>query len=330
MNDRENWLETIRPGGRPERLCVQYQPTHLITSDPIYPGDFGPRRRGSNCADWFGVPILWPAEQCGAMPGDPVCPDVTRWREFVRFPDVAAVTEGWEQALAEVAAVDRERELVMCFMGAGVFERLHFLLGFEEALVALLTEPEDTLELVEAIGDYRLAYARRLVEMLHPDVILSHDDWGSKDSLFFSPEIFRTYFKPQYRKIYGYLREQGVIIMHHADSYLEPIVDDMVELGIHIWQGALPSNDLRAVQRRVRGQMTIMGGIDAGVVDRADASEEEIRAEVSAACRAYAPQGHFIPCLTYGRAGSIFPHVGPIIDDEIRRCNAAYERKKDP
>lgn len=321
MNEKENWLETLRPDGRPERLCIQYCPTRLITSDPIYAGDFGPRRRGTDCEDWFGVSIRWPQDQCGAMPGPPVCPDVTRWRDYIHFPDPAAVTQGWEAALAEIAAVDRTEEVALCFMGTGIFERLHFLLGFEGALTALLEEPEATLELVEAIGAYRLQYARQLTEILHPDAILSHDDWGAKQSLFFSPAIFRTFFKPQYAKIYGYLKERGVIILHHADSYLEPLVDDMLDLGIDIWQGALPENDLCAIQRRVGGRMTLMGGIDAAAVDRADATEAEIRAAVRSACERYAPGGHFIPCLTYGRAGSVFPHVAPLIDGEIRRFN---------
>ena len=41
-----------------------------------------------------------------------------------------------------------------------------------------------------------------------------------------------------------YMKDKGVIIMHHADSFMEPIVEDMVELGIDIWQGVLPQNDI--------------------------------------------------------------------------------------
>ena len=40
-----------------------------------------------------------------------------------------------------------------------------------------------------------------------------------------SPEVWREFFKEPYRKLYDYLHSQGVIVMHHADSYLEPIVE---------------------------------------------------------------------------------------------------------
>ncbi|MFR3264728.1 MAG: hypothetical protein ACLTQN_01780 [Blautia massiliensis (ex Durand et al. 2017)] len=55
--------------------------------------------------------------------------------------------------------------------------------------------------------------------------------------------------------------------MHHADSFLEPIIEDMVELGIDIWQGALPENDIPKLQKQLnRQRMTLMGGIDAAIV----------------------------------------------------------------
>ena len=35
-----------------------------------------------------------------------------------------------------------------------------------------------------------------------------------------------------------------MLIFHHADSFLEPVVEDMVELHIDVWQGVLPQNDI--------------------------------------------------------------------------------------
>ena len=52
-----------------------------------------------------------------------------------------------------------------------------------------------------------------------------------------------------------------------------------------------------------------------------DSTEEEIRKEVRRACEEYAPNGHFIPCITYGGPGCLFPHVDSIIDDEIEKYN---------
>ena len=151
--------------------------------------------------------------------------------------------------------------------------------------------------------------------------MLSHDDWGSKHSLFISPETWREFIKPQYAKTYKYMKDHGVIVMHHADSFLEPIIEDMVDLGIDIWQGALPENDIPKLQKQLNGRMPLMGGIEADIVDRAASTEAEIRKEVRRACQSYGPGGHFIPCITYGGPGCLYKHVDPIIDDEIDKYN---------
>ena len=160
-----------------------------------------------------------------------------------------------------------------------------------------------------------------LIDRLQPDVIFSHDDWGTKDALFMQPDVWREFFKEPYRRLYGYVRSRGVMVVHHADSYLSPIVEDMAEIGIQCWQGVLPKNDIPELQQRLRGRMVLMGGIGAAI-DRADATEEEIRAYVASALEEYAPGGSFIPSITYGLAGTVFKHVDPFIDDEIEKYNS--------
>jgi hypothetical protein len=34
------------------------------------------------------------------------------------------------------------------------------------------------------------------------------------------------------------MKKHGVITMHHADSYCQPIAQDMVDVGIDIWKGS--------------------------------------------------------------------------------------------
>ena len=87
--------------------------------------------------------------------------------------------------------------------------------------------------------------------------------------------------------------------MFHADSYLEPLVEDMVDIHITTWQGALRTNNFKAIQERVKGKLICMGGIDS-IVDHKGWTEEEVRAEVRRAIAEYAPYGAYIPCITYG------------------------------
>lgn len=329
MTAKEIFLETIKKDGKPERLLKQFEGTTFFPPNPASTYIRGNRHRGMEpLKDRFGTTILWPQEQLAAMPhvtnDNKVISDICQWKEQLVMPDLAANASDpalWEPFKQKAAEIKASGSLFMAFMPTGVFERLHFLMGFEDMLMNFLLEPDDMLELCEAIGEYRFQYMKLIVDNLEPDIMLSHDDWGSKNALFTSPEVWREFIKPQYEKTYCYMKEKGVIIMHHADSFCEPIVEDMVDLGVDIWQGTLPQNDIVKLQKQLDGRMTLMGGIDASIVDRVDSTEEEIRAEVRRALETYAPGGHYIPCITYGGPGCLFSHVDPVIDDEIEKYN---------
>ena len=322
---REIFLEMLKPDGRPERILDQYEALAMMTGDPINRYLRGNRVRGTTSVDRWGTTILFPADAPGPMPDTSeekkVLHDITRWREFVYAPDIEAnCSEGWEDTLAKADAL-RGEKLIAGFMGTGMFEQCHFLMGFEDTLSNLYEHPDEMHELIDYICDYRMRYVKLLIDKLHPDVIFSHDDWGTKDALFMKPEMWREFYKEPYRKFYGYIRSRGVIAIHHGDAYLADIIEDMAEIGIQCWQGVLPENNIPALQEHLQGRMILMGGIGAAI-DRADASEAEIRAYVRAALEANTPGGHYIPSITYGLPGAVYPQVDAAIDAEIAAWNS--------
>ena len=323
---KEIFLELLQPDGHPERILKQYEALHMCLNDPINTYLRGNRRRGTVSRDRWGTTISFPEDAPGAIPVHTddltVCPDVTRWEETVHAPDLAAnCTRGWEACRTAARSAVGEEKLLAGFMGTGIFEQCHFLMGFENTLTALYEHPEEMHRLIDYITDYRLGYVKLLIDNLHPDVIFSHDDWGTKDALFMHPDMWREFFKEPYRRFYGYIRSRGCIAVHHADSYLAPIVDDMAEIGIQVWQGVLPENDIPALQRHLGGKLVLMGGIGAAI-DRADATPEEIRSYTEDTLCACAPGGHFIPSITYGLPGAVYPHIDRYIDETIDAYNA--------
>jgi len=53
-------------------------------------------------------------------------------------------------------------------------------------------------------------------------------------------------------------------------------------------------------------------------------TEEIVRAEVARACKDYHEGGMFIPSLTMGGDGSLFPGVNEVVLDEIRNQSKIY------
>ena len=326
MNAKEIFLEMLKPDGKPERQLVQYEALNLYLGDPVNAYLRAGRHPGVTAKDLWGVTISWPEDHPGQQPITTdelkVLKDITRWREVVHAPDVEAnCQEGWEECAAKARAATGEGKLLCAFSGTGLFEQCHFLMGFADTLTNLYEHPQEMHELIDYICEFKMKIMKLYCEKMHPDAIFFHDDWGAKTQLFMKPEMWREFFKEPYRKIYGYIRSQGVIAIHHADSYLSPIVEDMAEIGIQCWQGVLPENNIPELQARLQGRMILMGGIGAAI-DTPDSKEEEIRAYVSKTLQECCPGGHFIPSITYGLAGTIFKHVDPFIDDEINKYNA--------
>ena len=322
---KEIFLETLKPDGKPERQLVQYEALAVQIPDPVFLYLREGSRPGVTIKDKWGVTILFPEGDPGPTPlitpETKVCPDITRWREFVHAPDIeTACTEGWEPFIGMGRAAAGTDKLLTAFWPTGLFEQCHFLMGFEDTLANFYEHPQEMHELIDYLTEFRLKYAKLLIDKLQPDAILSHDDWGAKESLFMNPDMWREFFKEPYRKIYQYIRSRDVIAIHHADSYLAPIVEDMAEIGVQVWQGVLPENNIPELQKRLNGSMVLMGGIGAAI-DRPDSTDEEIRAYVRNALETYCPGGHFIPSITYGGPGTVFPHVDPIINEEIEAYN---------
>jgi uroporphyrinogen-III decarboxylase len=327
QTQKEIVLELLKgKQGHPDRLASHYKPFAFINNDACNKFARGNREKGKTTVDKWGTTIMFPEDAPGPMPHvtseNKVLPDITEWRKYVKVPDIVAGTKelGWDACLEAASKVDRKEQLILGFMGTGIFEQCHYLMGFEDTLMNLLAEPDDMHEVVDVIGEYRFQYAKLLVDNFHPDAILSHDDWGTKTNLFMKPEVWREYFKDHYKRIYSYMHDNGVIVIHHSDSWCESIVEDMVDVGIDIWQGVLPTNNIPKIKEQLDGRMVLMGGIDSGI-DRIDATEDEIRKEVRRACNEYGKDARFIPSYTYGGPGTIFPHVCPIIEDEIDKFN---------
>lgn len=329
LTPKENFYETIKKDGKPDRLVNQYEDMVLIPATPTSTYVRGKRFPGMEpTKDLFGTVVIWPENQPAAMPHVTDETKVVKvfedWQDYVKFPDLVGQTSDpslWTEVRETAERIHDEGKMSMVLFPTGVFEQMHFLTGFADLFVGLASEEEAALAFAQAVGEWRYDYAKLIIDNLKPDIILSHDDWGTKDNLFISPQMWRTFIKPAYEKTYRYIKESGTTLIHHADSYLEPIVEDMVELGIDVWQGVLPSNDVPAIQEQLQGRMALMGGLDAGIIDREISTEEEIRQEVRRACSEYGPAGHFMPCITYGAPGAFFDHVDPLINDEINRYN---------
>lgn len=330
LTKRQNLIETIK-GGNPDRFVNQYEalicqppPFGMIMRNPVNEGNPMPMPGGKTVNGW-GVTVEWQEGQPGAFPvhddEHKVIKDVTKWRDVIKSPPLDYPQAAWDKYKPAVENIDRNEVFATCFKAIGLFEQTHFLMGIDSALLALALEPEAMHELIDYITDWELGYAKLLCEQFKPDCIFQHDDWGSHNNSFMSPKMFREFFVPAYKKIYGFYKENGVeLIVHHNDSYSANLVPDMIDMGIDIWQGCVTTNNVPELVKQYGGQISFMGDIDNGVVDREDWTRELVATEVRRACETNGKH-YFIPCNAMGGPKSAYPGVYEAVSEEIEKMS---------
>jgi uroporphyrinogen-III decarboxylase len=320
LTKRQNLLETIR-GGNPDRFVNQYEAFNMQIGNPFGETNPNPKRGELNVINAWGIKKSWPENVPGAFPvhdaASIVCKDITKWRDYVKAPNVVFPEERWKPYIERAEAVDRNEQFVTAFVAPGIFEQCHYLMEIQNCLVAFYEEPEALHELVDYIADWEVAYAAEICKYIKPDALFHHDDWGSQISTFISPDMFEEFFVPAYKKVYGYYKEHGVeLIIHHSDSYAATLVPYMIDMGIDIWQGVMTSNNLPELIQKYGGKISFMGGIDSASVDYEGWTQEVVKKEVERACKECGKL-YFIPNASQGLAMSTFPGVYEALSEEI-------------
>lgn len=208
-----------------------------------------PQNKGGK--DFFGCSWVYDEAGRSAVPDTRVKPlleDICDWREVVVFPDLDAID--WE-ASARTDKVDEydPDKFNYAMLLEGPFERLHTLMGFEEALCAMLTEPEEVRAFFDRLMEMKCQELEILRKYYNAEAICFHDDWGTQKNMFFSPDIWRDLIKPQIKKAVDKCHELGMFFDMHSCGKMDQIIPDFVDIGIDSFQGQ-GINDIEAAMEK--------------------------------------------------------------------------------
>lgn len=297
LSKKDNALVAME-GGKPDYVPCFYDSCQIIPASTAL--ETPPMFQGPGY-DGYGVHQT-PTESAGGMftptpTVPPVLEDVTEWKSVVHFPDYEHLP--WDMIVAgekEALHLDKEHFVQDLFCANGIFERLHFLMGFENAMIAIMEEPEAVYDLVGAIADKKIEYMKLAKKYYDPDVFTYLDDYAHMNGLMMSPNTFREIFKPHIARIVQACNDLGMKYKEHCCGKMEDLFDDFLDIGVKYFDPVQPVNDIVAMQKKVAGKgVGIMGGLNVqGVVDRAGVTPEEIEAEVKRCCETYGPQGGYM------------------------------------
>lgn len=190
----------------------------------------------------------------------------------------------------------RERYDKFVLMGGGggrLFERMHFLRGYDNLLMDIGERRPEVEVLRDLILDHTLKRLERQVEY-DIDCITYMDDWGTQERLMIRPEDWRRLFKPAYKKIADLVHQAGKKFHFHTDGCTMDVIDDFIEIGVDVLNPQFSCMPLAKLAEKTRGRMCIASDIDRQYL-LPFGRPEEIRENVREVCALFqSPAGGLI------------------------------------
>ena len=151
---------------------------------------------------------------------------------------------------------------VICHLN-DVFSIPRYLMGMQNLLMAIITEPELVEGLVEMSVTINLELAKE-VAARGVKIVYTGDDYAYNKTTLMSPKHFREFFYPGLKRVVQGFKELGLYVIKHTDGNLWPILDMIIDSGIDCLDPIDPLGgmDLGEVKAVYGQRVALKGNVD--------------------------------------------------------------------
>jgi uroporphyrinogen decarboxylase len=300
MNEKERFLATLRDGGADRFPFFDLEPSDETLR--VWRRQGLPRR--TSVADFFGLevhhsvgvelrsaPFYHKAPDLLSDPGSfrrHYDPDDSR-----RYPwGFVRRCRRWNRA-GEVVYVVASGGGLLQMLGVGDWSTL------VAACEALVRRPDFIQELMERTTDFYCECLDRVLSKVSVDYASFYEPIASNAGPVVSPEMFKRFALPGYRKVCDLLRAHGVAlrVMCTTGGDLSSLLPMLVDAGINgLWISNITSANMKysELRREYGPEVALIGGIDATALSRDDAA---VRGAVMDTVPPLLDSGRYLPCL---------------------------------
>ena len=189
--------------------------------------------------------------------------------------------------------------------GCGIQHAIN-LRGYENALADPLADPDLCRAYMSRMGDFFVEWNERWLAAASGefDMFRCGDEIGSNTVMHLSPAAWRSFHKPQLHRVFAVAKRHGLIVWFHCCGCCRPVLDDLVEIGVDLWDpvpGYVAGNDQAELKRLYGDLLCFVGGVDQPNV-LVKGTVQQVRDEVRRCLDIFAPGGGYIlgpsQCLT--------------------------------
>lgn len=154
-------------------------------------------------------------------------------------------------------------KILGCLVPGTIFGNVSQAMGLENFSYALYDDPKVVQALFEIVGSTFHKIVKRVVKMPKLGAVLMADDLAHIGGTLVSPEVYRKFVFPWYRKIGEVLDGAGIPFIYHSDGTLISIMDDLADCGIIAIHPIEPqAMDIVEVKKKFGDRFCIFGNID--------------------------------------------------------------------
>lgn len=244
--------------GYPSDFGINEEMDNILTNE----GKIMPSYHKGRYKDEWGA--VWENVHDGMLGQVKIHP-LQNWKAFknYQFPDPLKGIK-FEEIKELIRKSEHQRYIVGWAPSPGyvtLFERMHFLRGYENVLIDLMQGRKE----LEILADGILSYNLKLIEewsKLNVDGIAFGDDWGTQNQLMINPKLWREFFKPKYKMMFDLAHGGGKHVHFHSDGYIMEIIPDLIEIGVDVLNPQHSVMNLNDLKKIVGGKSCIRSDVD--------------------------------------------------------------------
>jgi uroporphyrinogen decarboxylase len=184
--------------------------------------------------------------------------------EDFAFPDPGAPGR-YDDAQAEIERYGGDY-FIIGDLELTMFEMAWHMVGLEKLMIDLSMGEPYVGALLDRVKAFSIGVGKKLAE-LGVDAIWTGDDFGTQTGMMISPRMWRQVFKPRYAELFAELRSANpdLVIVYHSDGAVAPILDDLVEIGMDVFnpvQPNVPGHEPNDLKSQLGDRLSFWGAID--------------------------------------------------------------------
>ncbi|MFW5787613.1 MAG: uroporphyrinogen decarboxylase family protein, partial [Halanaerobiales bacterium] len=130
--------------------------------------------------------------------------------------------------------------------------------GFENCMMDLMDDKSEIHELADKILEFDIAIVQNMYKVCGDKIqgFSFTEDWGTENNLQISPDLFKHFFLPRYKKLFKEIHNCGWHVWMHSCGKINKAIPMLIEAGLDVINMQQPrTNGIEEIGNKFAGKI---------------------------------------------------------------------------